>query len=380
MDVEHEAVLLGGTPSLVRKLKVGALEGIHYLHALDGTPDAQYRARFDLDETLPMLSVAERSAGAAKAFGPSLTFNEAALDERLAARSEGFGFPAALLGHDGVRDFLAETEKLAIDPRTKARIDSVRVMPQFDRGSLLAVDVRVRGNRHAIADGIRLARALAASMAALLDKGQRFSDARAVLASMDTDAEAEVPVEDVKLVEGVLRDATSWVTGHVGRVGKELQVRLLLSDHGLDLEGSLTLAWRGSDLRDHAVALEASLPQVEAPAAKLTPETTGVLGVIKRLGETVLGDDAVDDAFVVRTTEAGRPMLLHAAAPLSALGEVGATVALGDGRLVVRMPEAAADMAALRRQIDQALHLWRAIAAWSAGLRTDAVDPFSFDG
>jgi hypothetical protein len=380
MDVDHEAVLLGGTPSLVRKLKVGALEGIHYLHALDGRPDAQYRARFDLEETLPLLIVAELNTSLPKAFGPDLAIDDSTLDHRFVARSEGLGFPKALLDHAGVRTFVERTNKLPIDPRTKARVDAVKVMPQTDRGSLLALDIRVNGNRQAIADGIGLARAIASSMSTLLEQGRRFSDAHAMLASLNKEREAEVPVEDVKLVEDVLRDATSWVTGHVARVGKALQVRLLLSDHVLDLEGSLTLAWRGADLRDHTVALEASLPQIEAPAAKLTPEASGLVGLIKRLGEVVVGDDAIDDAFVVRTTDDGRPMLLHAAAPLSALGKVGATIELGEGRLVVRMPEAAADMAALRQQIDQALRLWRAVSTWSAGLRNDRVDPFSFDG
>ena len=348
MDVEHEAILLGGAPSLVRKLRVGSVEGIHYLYGPGRSAGTQYRARFDLEETLPLLAASERTAGVAKAFGPSLRIGDDLIDQRLATRSEGFGFPAALLGGEDIRAFVKQTNKFPVDLRPKARVEDLRVVPQTDRGSLVALDVRVDGEQKAIADAIALARAVAVAANEIIEKGQRFSDARAVLASMSKEAEAEVPVEDVELVKDVLRDATAWVTGDVARVGTQLQARLLLSDHGLDLEGSLTLAWRGGDLQDHTVALEASLPQVKAPAASLTPESSGLLGVIRRLGEIELGDEAIDQAFVVRTTEAGRPMLLHAAAPLSALGDVGATVELGAGRLVVRMPEAAADMAALR--------------------------------
>jgi hypothetical protein len=128
---------------------------------------------------------------------------------------------------------------------------------------------------------------------------------------------------------GVHRSASSFVGGVCERVGDSLEVRARVEDAHRALRATLLVDLQ----RDHA-RLEAELPPGR-PIANLVPER-GLRRILKfALDDLVIGDEAVDDAYLIRAEVEDTAALRELAAPLLSLASARPNIEIGEERLDV---------------------------------------------
>ena len=218
---------------------------------------------------------------------------------------------------------------------------------------------------------VDVAIALYRSACRIAEEGRRYQDALAALSKMDGSV---VPLpETIDAFSADIEDALSWVSGSAHRVGETIEARCAL--HSLDgVVGTVHGVWLDRDISRCGVTLRAALPKVAGPEAKLEPEKEGLRGYLAAWGELEIGDDDIDDAFVIRGDKSSRAMLLHAAEPLRALCGLAASVDIGAAEVTLHVAGLA--RADLTRVLGEMLLFWRHIAMHRAGL-TAKTDPFA---
>jgi hypothetical protein len=150
-----------------------------------------------------------------------------------------------------------------------------------------------------------------------------------------------------------VRDAWRQVSSWLGA-----QVELVR--HGVELRGELSLGASlavRARLEGESLSLEAELP--DGPPLRLTPQR-GLKGLWESRNELVLGNDELDDAYVIRGDASARDAALLAADRLTKMAAVCDRIELDAGRLSIVMSNVGADVTA--RALDDALHAWRSIA------------------
>lgn len=339
----------GERPFVVR----GAPRGVHGL-TIDGA-EVHYRARLSVDGELPLLLLQHRSSRETPpdGFGPEVSVGAFAFDRHFVVRSESLSLPSRIFDRPG---------PLSTVGGVVGYLERLEVRPDRE-GTLLTLEVRVGRSRTRLDDAWRFAEACleAADLAAA--QGRRLDDARAAVASL---GETATPEERVEALVKHVTDATHWLTGYAARVMDSVEVRLVLTDAGREHRGVLRLAWDDPAVAQVSIRFEGDLPTRRGPLS-LRPQPGGLLGLITGWGEQVIGDDPLDDAFIIRGELAAGPVLLRARGRFLELGRRGATVDLGEA-LSVSIAAVPNETDLVTPTIDAILEVWRSTCRFCLGL------------
>lgn len=355
-DHDDDAPLHGirpGAPGEQAFVHGGEPRGVHEL--LERRGDVVYRARLCVRGDLPLLHLSHRSSNDAppEAYGPEVTVGAWDFDRHFVARSASLSLPAKLFHHpallEAVGGVVGYLERLELRPR--------------DEGATLLVDIRVGHAATRLSDAVLFTAAcLDAADAAVLE-WRRLDDARAAVAILGDQA---TPEERVEALVRHVTEATHWLTGYAARVRDSVEARLVLADAGREHEGVLRLLWSEPAVAEVAVAFDGELPTTKLPLS-LRPQPRGLLGLIASWGEQVVGDEPLDDAFVIRGELAAGPVLLRARGRFLELGHRGASVEIGEA-LSVRIDAVPSDVDLVVPTLEAVLEVWRSTARHGLGL------------
>lgn len=255
----------------------GWRRGVHY------TQGAEYVCSIDVAGELPRLLVEPRGIGASgrEAVGVRQPFGLPELDGPLVATSTGLDFPKALVRRPDVRDgWLAAARALRF----------VELSAPVVGQTGLVVSVA----RTAAEPGLDLAAVVLRALDDLLARKTVFADASlAKIAETRVEPSAEVLAGLVAQLDAM----TSWVGGHAARVGDAVEARLVLTEAGVEMSGTLRVAWRDETATIVDATLDAALPGVPWAPLHLTPQAS-LVDRIRAIAETRVGDEAIDAAFV----------------------------------------------------------------------------------
>lgn len=300
----------------------------------------------DVAGELPRLLVEPRGIGTSgrAAVGVRQPFGTPELDGPLLATSTGLDFPKALVRRADVRDVWIAASLF---------VRFVEVSAPVVGQTGLVVSVR----REKPALGLDLAAMLVRAVDDLLARTTVFADA--ALAKV-AEAHVEPSADVLARLVARLDDMTSWVAGHAARVGDAVEARLVLTEAGVEMPGTLRIAWRDSTATVVDATLDAALPGVPWAPLHLTPQAS-LVDRIRAIAETRVGDAALDAAFV--TTGDPRHATLLGPARDVVLRRVvdRARFELSENRLRVLVPPAPRVGDELTSLCADLLEIWRRV-------------------
>lgn len=317
----------------------GWRRGVHY------TQDDEYVCSMDVPGELPRLLVERRSAlGSSGRHVPGVKqpFGVPELDGPLSASSTGLDFPKALIRQ-------AEAKAAWIEAIGSLRFVELSA-PVFGQTGIV-----VSVGRPWATDGLDLAAAVLRAVDDLLARGTVFPDA--ALAKVSA-AVVEPSAEVLQSLVEHLAETTSWVAGHAARVGDAVEARLVLSEAGVEVDGTLRIAWRDAGATIIDATLDAQVPGVPWPPLHLSPQASFV-DRLRAIAETRVGDPDLDAAFVT-TGDARHAALLGAAREILLRRVVDKMrVEMSEARLRLLVPPAVRVGDDLRALCGDLLEVWR---------------------
>jgi hypothetical protein len=366
---EDEASLLSPYHG-ARDFSVGVIGAVRGLHFLQLPQDGEvYSSRLEIEGELPRLLVRRNRPGEeppGSIFGPLAYTEDPDLDLSFLIYSEGEGFAHRLLTREEVKEALTDVG---------TNLQRIEIAPHGD-GSQLMVDVKTWGDSAVVHRAVDLSLALVEAADELAGEDHRYENAWEL---HEQPGPAEVDASALEELKRRTTASTTWVQGQVERSGNALLVHLSLSDGYVGhepLHGTMHVRWRDEAATSVDVELTGSLAEHVGEHAELTRERGGIRGFLARIGETELGDEPLDKAYVIDAEPGAKPLLLRARDPLVALGHFDTRVTLETTRLKTITRHVTSSEHTLEDVLEQTLQLWRAAALYRAGFDVVLKDPF----
>ncbi len=336
----------------------GKTRGVHHLTPQPGGLFG-YRAQLSGPGPLP----SARLCGAATAalqplpqYGPPDRAAPRELPMALVPRSTGHGFWSAVLHKQGLLHVVDNLGGAGLDLRLDADPSGGTVQTHLVAGPTRRADALAL----ACCDlGRRWVRALDE----VVQDGTTFPDARLAFDAVNPDE--PVPERLDRMTQLVAAQA-HWLTAEVARRQDHLEARLRLHEGGLDLAGTLRLAWPDAAVTHVDLSLEAALPDTDGGRAHIQRQTTWNRWLF---WEHEVNDPTLDDALLLRGDEAATLHWTRRLGPrLLVLCRHDLELFIDPDRMALRLEQVPAISPELGPALDEVLYLWRQIALERGGL------------
>lgn len=338
----------------------GRVRGHHLLSMPDTSGRQGYEAHVVIAGALPVCALARGTV--APVFGPRQpTADGVAAD--FDVYSTAFGFPHDVFDDPAVRTALGgargSVHRVFVVPRGESTHVSIYAFDGDDAVSLYA--------------SAAFAIALTRRLDVLAREDRRYRDAREALRELDLTGE---PSEDrLRELRAVVDDLVTFAQGTTERVGQTIESRFTVSHAGVEHAGSLVVHVLDPLIRSVELVFQGALPPVAVAILELTsPEPGGLMGFVRKWGELVVDDAALDRAFLVVGDGRAKPIVLAARAELLSLARHPTKVSWQHNALVVSVSNVPSLDYELSRLLAALFELWRRAALHRLGERDGVVD------